>query len=159
MISLIAAYAHGRVIGKQGTIPWHLPDDMQYFKRTTSGHTIVMGYTTFASLGRPLPKRRNVVLTRRHTLEQPGIEVAHSIEDVLSLGDVFIIGGEEVYRQFLPLADRLYITEIELDVEGDRFFPAWDQQSFTLRASQEGLVDEKNPFPHTFFVYERKRPS
>jgi dihydrofolate reductase len=160
MISLLVAYAHGRVIGKDGKIPWRLPNDSRYVKRVTTGHTVVMGRTTFESIGRPLPNRRNVVLTRHNTLEIPGVEVVHSVEEVLALNDgldaLFVLGGENVYRQFLPLADRLYITEIDYKTEGDTFFPEWDRDAFRLVSRQEGVLDEKNTLPHTFYVYERK---
>jgi dihydrofolate reductase len=157
MISLIVAYAHGRVIGYAGKIPWRLPNDARYFKHVTTGHTVVMGRKTFESIGRPLPQRRNIVLTRIATIDQAGIEVVHSKQDVLALAeDIFIIGGEAIYREFIDVADRLYITEIALDTEGDTFFPAWDPQDFTLVFAQEGILDEKNVLPHSFSVYQRK---
>jgi len=161
MISIIVAYAKGRVIGKNGTIPWHLPNDSQYFKRTTTGHTVVMGRKTFESLRRPLPNRRNVVLTSSRTFAAPDVEVVHCVDDVLALGnrdDVFIIGGESIYRQFVEVADRLYITEIDVEVDGDTFFPEWDRESFMLVSVQAGILDERNTLHYTFFVYERKIP-
>ena len=162
MISIIVAYAHGRVIGKNGAIPWHLPNDSQHFKRITSGHIVVMGRKTFESIRRPLPNRRNVVLTSSRTFAASGVEVVHCVDDVLVLGNndnVFIIGGESVYRQFLEVADRLYITEIDIEVDGDIFFPEWDRESFTLVSAQAGILDERNTLPHTFFIYERKIPA
>ena len=157
MISIIVAYANGRVIGRQGRIPWHLPDDLQHFKRITSGHTIVMGRKTYASIGHPLPQRRNIVLTHSDEIDILGFEVVHSKEEVLALGDVFIIGGASLYRHFLEFAELLYITEVALDIEGDTFFPAWSPENFTLISSQEGTLDEKNSIPHTFLLYERKK--
>ena len=162
MISIIVAYAKGRVIGKNGSIPWRLPNDSQYFKRVTTGHTVVMGRKTFESLRRPLPNRRNVVLTSSSTFAAPGVEVVHNVDDVLVMGrhdDVFIIGGEGVYRQFLEVADRLYITEIDVEVDGDTFFPEWDREAFTLVSAQPGILDERNTLPHKFFVYNRKTPT
>ena len=156
MINIIVAYANGRVIGKDGKIPWRLPDDIQHFKRITSGNIVVMGRKTFESIGRPLPCRRNIVLTSSTTLAPPGVEVVHHKDDVLALGDVFIIGGESVYRQFLEVAERLYITEIALEIDGDAFFPEWNRQSFTLVSAQPGVVNEQNTLPHTFYVYERE---
>lgn len=157
MISLIVAYAHGRVIGHAGKIPWRLPNDARYFKRVTTGHTIVMGRKTFASIGRPLPQRRNIVLTRDAASNLAGIEVMHSKQDVLALtDDVFVIGGEAIYRQFLDVAERLYITEIDLATEGDTFFPAWEPQDFTLVFAHDGVLDEKNREPHSFYVYQRR---
>ncbi|GAC1385694.1 MAG: dihydrofolate reductase [Ktedonobacteraceae bacterium] len=157
MISIIVAYANGRVIGKEGKIPWHLPDDLQYFKRITSGHTIVMGRKTCEAIGRPLPHRRNIVLTHNCYMHLPGFEVVHSTQEVLALGDVFIIGGESVYGQFLAIAERLYITEITREINGDAFFPAWDDRLFTRVSRQEAILDEQNMLPHTFYVYERKK--
>lgn len=156
MISLLVAYANGRVIGKDGKMPWHLPNDLRYVKNTTTGHTVVMGRKTFESIGRPLPNRRNVIMTRNKDFSAPGVEVVHSKADVLALGDVFILGGANVYAQFLDVADRLYITKIDLDTEGDTFFPEWDRDAFTLVSATEGVLDEKNTHPHTFYVYERK---
>jgi dihydrofolate reductase len=157
MISIIVAYANGRVIGRQGRIPWHLPDDLQHFKRITSGHTVVMGRKTYQSIGHPLPQRRNVVLTRHHELAGVDLEVVHSKEEVLALGNIFIIGGASLYGQFLEFTERLYITEVALDVEGDAFFPAWNSADFTLISSREGVLDKKNTIPHTFLLYERKQ--
>ncbi len=157
MISLIVAYAHGRVIGKDGKIPWRLPNDLRYVKRTTSGHTIVMGRATFESIGHPLPNRRNVVLTYDRTLTIPGVEVVHSVEEALALDDdLFVLGGEKVYREFLPLADRLYITEVDYKTDGDTYFPEWDRSAFRLISTQAGALYEKNTLSHTFYVYERK---
>jgi dihydrofolate reductase len=160
MIGLLVAYAHGRVIGKDGTIPWRLPNDLRYVKRLTTGHTVVMGRKTFDSIGRPLPNRRNIVLSHDTTLTLPGVEVVHSVEEALRLvagqDDLFVLGGESIYRQFLPLADRLYITEVDYTTEGDTFFPEWDRSAFHLISQQAGTLDEKNTLPHVFYVYERK---
>jgi len=120
-----------------------------------------MGRKTFESIGHPLPQRRNVVLTSSMTFALPGVEVVHCIDDVFELGNpgnVFIIGGESVYRQFLEVAERLYITEIALEIDGDAFFPEWDRQSFKLVSTQTGVLDEQHTLPHTFFTYERKNP-
>ena len=161
MISMIAAYARQRVIGMKGTVPWQLPADSRYFQRTTTGHTVVMGRKTFESINQqPLPKRRNIVLTNNPTFTAQGVEIAHSVEDVLALdepGEVFIIGGSYIYQLFLDRADRLYITTIDLEVEGDTFFPPWNPADFTLLSQKPGLLDARNTLPHTFFVYERRR--
>lgn len=157
MISLLVAYAKGRVIGKDGQMPWHLPNDLKYVKRTTTGHTVVMGRKTFESIGRPLPDRRNVILTRNTDYRVAGAEVVHRKADVLALGDVFILGGADVYAQFLPEADRLYITKLDLDVDGDTFFPAWNRDDFRRISKTEGTLDENNTIPHTFYVFERIR--
>ncbi|UIO41224.1 dihydrofolate reductase [Brevibacillus brevis] len=156
MISLIVAYARNQVIGKDGDMPWHLPADLKNVKELTTGKTIVMGRKTFESIGKPLPNRRNVVLTRSQDFHPEGVDVVHTKEEVLSMGDVIIFGGSEIYRQFLDVVDRLYITEIDLETEGDTFFPAWDRDAYTLVDKREGIVDEKNVHPHAFYVYERK---
>lgn len=158
MISLVAAYANGRVIGKAGQLPWHLPADSRYFKQLTMGHTVVMGRKTFDSMGQPLPGRRNVVMTGRRDFSYPGVEVVHDVAAALALADTtefFVVGGEDIYRQFLPFADRLYITEIELEVAGDTFFPAWDERSFRLISQRSGHLDARNTLPHTYLIYER----
>ncbi|MFG0213588.1 dihydrofolate reductase [Brevibacillus porteri] len=156
MISLIVAYARNQVIGKDGDMPWHLPADLKNVKELTTGKTIVMGRKTFESIGKPLPNRRNVVLTRSQDFHPEGVDVVHTKEEVLAIGDVIIFGGSEIYRQFLDVVDRLYITEIDLETEGDTFFPAWDRDAYTLVDKREGIVDEKNVHPHAFYVYERK---
>ncbi|BAH45364.1 dihydrofolate reductase [Brevibacillus formosus] len=156
MISLIVAYARNQVIGKDGDMPWHLPADLKNVKELTTGKTIVMGRKTFESIGKPLPNRRNVVLTRSQDFHPEGVDVVHTKEEVLAMGDVIIFGGSEIYRQFLDVVDRLYITEIDLETEGDTFFPAWDRDAYTLVDKREGIVDEKNVHPHAFYVYERK---
>jgi dihydrofolate reductase len=162
MISMIAAYARHRVIGMNGAVPWRLPADSRYFQRTTMGHTVVMGRKTFDSINQqPLPKRRNVVITNSSTFTAPGVEIVHSAQDVLALddpGEVFIIGGSYIYQLFLERADRLYITTIDLEVEGDTFFPAWNPADFTLLSQKPGRLDARNTLPYTFFIYERKRP-
>ena len=155
MISLIAAYAHRRVIGKNGQVPWNLPADSRYFQQTTLGQTVVMGRKTFESLDEPLSRRRNIVLSSDPTFHPIGAEVLQTKAEVLALGDVWIIGGEQIYRLFLDVADRLYLTEIDLEVEGDTFFPEWDYTAFRLFSQRDGVIDEQNPYPHTYLVYER----
>ncbi|MFP3390043.1 dihydrofolate reductase [Brevibacillus sp. SIMBA_040] len=157
MISLIVAYAKGQVIGKDGDMPWHLPADLKNVKELTTGKTIVMGRKTFESIGKPLPNRRNVVLTRSRDFHPDGVDVVHTKEEVMALGDVIIFGGSEIYRQFLDVVDRLYITEIDLQTEGDTFFPQWDREAYTLVDKREGIVDEKNQVPHTFYTFDRKK--
>ena len=131
LIGIVAMTAH-RLIGKDGTLPWHLPDDLAYFKNTTSGHAIVMGRKTFDSIGRPLPKRQNIVITRDRTWSHPGVQVIHDpseLRDVITApGDVFIIGGAEIYQVFLPHLDALLITHVKADHEGDTFFPAYESE-------------------------------
>ncbi|WP_289138922.1 dihydrofolate reductase [uncultured Brevibacillus sp.] len=157
MISLIVAYAKNQVIGKDGDMPWQLPADLKNVKELTTGKTIVMGRKTFKSIGKPLPNRRNVVLTRSRDFHPEGVDVVHTKEEVIALGDVIIFGGAEIYRQFLDVVDRLYITEIDLETEGDTFFPQWDREAYTMVDKREGIVDEKNQVPHTFYTFDRKK--
>lgn len=160
MISMIAAMAEGRVIGEGGSMPWHLPADLQHFKKITSGHPILMGRKTFDSIGRPLPKRRNIVLTRDKSFSAEGVEVIHDFSSVTSLmkeeEEFFVIGGATIYEQLLPKAERLYITDIHHSFNGDTFFPAIDRKNWVAISEEKGIVDEKNQYPHTFLVYERK---
>lgn len=158
MISMIAAMDEQRVIGHQNTMPWHLPAELQYFKTTTMGHTVVMGRKTFESIGRPLPGRRNVVLTRQRDWQAVGVDVIHAVEElaVQEGEELFIIGGAELYRTMMPRADRLYVTRIQASFEGDAFFPEIDPAIWESVSEKPGIVDEKNQYPHTFFVFERR---
>jgi len=129
-VTLIAALGRNRVIGKDGTMPWHLPEDLKHFKALTMGHPMIMGRKTFDSIGRPLPGRRSIVITRDRAWRVPGVEVAHSFDEALDLAGpadrVFVIGGGEVYAVSLPFADRLELTEVDAEPEGDTWFPEWD---------------------------------
>lgn len=147
---LIAALSRNRVIGKEGKLPWHIPEDLRRFKRLTTGHTVLMGRKTFESLGKPLPNRRNVVLTSRTI---PGIETYSSIPAALeALADeekVFVIGGGEIFRQFLERVDGWYLTIVEKEVEGDVFFPPYEH----LIGSQFLLVNKEEHEGFTFLDY------
>lgn len=128
-LTLIVARARNGVIGRHGKLPWHLPLDLAFFKRTTLGHPILMGRKTWESLGRPLPGRENIVITRDARYQAPGARVVHSIEEALkqvSAPEVFVIGGAEIYALALPIAQRVLVTEIDADVEGDTWFPSLD---------------------------------
>lgn len=128
-LTAIVAMTPDRVIGRGGTLPWHLPEDLAFFKRTTSGHPIVMGRKTFESIGKPLPKRRNIVLTRDKSWTAPGVEVIHDPADLTDLpgleGKVFIIGGSEIYAAFLPMLGDLLISHVFESHEGDTVFPEY----------------------------------
>ena len=121
-----------RVIGRAGTLPWHLPEDLAFFKRTTTGHPIVMGRKTFESIGRPLPRRRNIVLTRDPAWSAPGVEVIHNPGQLLQLPNleerIFIIGGAEIYAAFLPLTEELLVSHLFTHHEGDTYFPAFEHE-------------------------------
>jgi dihydrofolate reductase len=162
LVSLIAAVATNRVIGREGKIPWRVPADIAYFKRVTMGHSLIMGRKTFQAIGKPLPGRRNIVLTRDPSYQASGCMTARSLEEALghATGDeVFVIGGAEVYALFLPRADRLYITHVDRAVTGDELFPAFDEREWTVVESASGTVDRTNPLPHRFVIYQRRAPS
>jgi dihydrofolate reductase len=156
-LTLIVAYDRTRGIGINNTLPWHLPEDLAYFKCVTSGHPIIMGRKTFDSIGRPLPNRRNIVITRNAEWAQPGVEMAASLEEAVRLGgdDAFIIGGAEIFVQALPLAQRLLVTEVHGDFHCDTFFPAIDaaQWKETTRQPQHS---EKSGIDFAFVAYERQ---
>jgi dihydrofolate reductase len=158
-ITLIAAMARGRVIGRDNGLPWRLPDDLKFFMRSTLGRTVLMGRKTFESLpGGPLKNRLNVVLTRRTDYRPDGCEVVHSVEEALARyggGELMVAGGAEVYALFLPHADRMLLTEIDAVVEGDAFFPEWDTGDWTLVASEHHPADERHAHPFTFNTYIR----
>lgn len=159
MISLIVAHDHNHVIGYENGMPWHLPGDLQYFKQKTMGKPMIMGRKTFESIGRPLPGRRNIVVTRDANYRADGIETATSIEEALALaGDVpeiMIIGGEQIFRLSMELTDRIYITKINHSFKGDTFFPTYTDD-FVLVSSQE---PETAPEGYTFQyqIYERRQ--
>jgi dihydrofolate reductase len=165
MISLIVATAKNRVIGKDNRMPWRLPADMAYFKQTTMGHPVVMGRKTYESIGKQLSGRRNIILTRDPDFRAEGCEICHSIEAVLAVArsgeeqEFFIIGGDSVYSALFPFADRLYLTLIEKDFEGDAFFPEIDAQKWRLVSQTQGETNEKNPYEYSFLIYEAATPS
>ena len=157
MISFVVAYSQNQVIGQGNQLPWYLPNDLKHFQKITLGKTIVMGRKTFLSIGRPLPKRTNVVLTKQLDFSAPGIEVAHTKSDILARPeDVYIIGGAQIFSLFLDVVDRMYITEIETEIAGDTFFPIWDHSVFQLIDKKAGVLDDQNTLPHTFYTFERK---
>lgn len=161
MISLIAAIGKNNELGKDNTLLWHLPADMKYFKDTTALHAVVMGRKTFESLGKPLPNRRNVLITRDVNYKQKGVEIVHSLAGALDLfpdqnEEIFIIGGGELYKQTIPIADKLYITHINAeDAEADSFFPEIIPIVWNEISHKEHKRDDKNPFSYTFSIYEK----
>jgi dihydrofolate reductase len=165
IVSLIAALARNRVIGKNNDLPWRLPDDMQFFMRTTRGHHVIMGRKNYESIPekfRPLPHRTNVIVTRQSDYRAPGCTVVHSVEEALKLArkdgekEVFIIGGAEIYRASLPYADRMYLTEIDAEIEGDTFFPEIDKNEWKEVSRQHHPADDRHAFAFDFVLYERK---
>lgn len=159
-ISIIVATSKNNVIGRDGGIPWHLSADLKRFKALTTGHPIVMGRRTFESIGRPLPGRRNIIITRSVNNIIEGCDVVKSVEDLLndaSLdGEVFIIGGGEIYRQFLPYAKKVYLTEVETEIaDGDTFFPELNLMEWMEVGRESHEADEKNDFNYAFVDYVR----
>ncbi len=150
-----------RVIGRDNALPWRLPEDLRYFRRVTTGHPVIMGRRNHESIGRPLPQRLNIVLSRDPGFRAPGCVVAGSLEAALAAAgddpEIFIIGGAELYAQTLALADRLYLTLIDAEFEGDARFPEFDRRDWRTVAREDRAPDEQNPFRYSFVVLERKR--
>ena len=159
MISIIVAVAKNGVIGDKNSLLWHLREDMIHFRTITSGHPVVMGRKTYDSIGRPLPKRTNVVITRDTNLTIEGCTMAHSLEEAVALFDkseeVFIIGGARIYRQALPLADRIYLTVIDKEYEGDTSFPEIDYSQWREYSREEFARGEEFEHPFSFITLER----
>jgi dihydrofolate reductase len=160
MLSGLVAMDKNRLIGRDNDLPWRLPADLAYFKKVTMGHPIIMGRKTFEAIGRPLPGRRNIIVTRNKQYEQPGCEVLYSIEDIYKVGsgteEVFVIGGAEIFKEVLPMMDRLYITYIDEEFEGDTYFPNINESEWRMISEEPGITDEKNPYHYRFVVYEKQ---
>jgi len=160
-LSIIVAMAKNRVIGKENDMPWHLPADLQHFRKITSGKPIIMGRKTYESIGRPLPNRHNIIVSRNRDYEAEGCDVVCSLEEAVEkageVEELFIIGGGFLYEQTLNQADRLYLTFIDLEVDGDTFFPEYAHLPLKKVASETHTKDEKNPHDHEFaeFIVER----
>lgn len=159
MISVIVAVAENGTIGDKNALLWHITEDMKHFRSRTTGHPVVMGRKTYDSLGRPLPNRTNVVITRQElTIE--GCEVVHSLEEALALfteeEEVFIIGGAQIYAEAMRVADRFYLTVVEHPYEGDARFPAWNPEEWQLIESERFARGADYPYPFRFETYERK---
>jgi dihydrofolate reductase len=161
IVSLIVAVATNNVIGSEGDLPWHLPDDLRNFKHLTSGKPVVMGRKTFDSIGRPLPERRNVVITRDPGYGAPGCDIVASPEAAMALLDdaeeVMIIGGGQVYAAFLPLADRVYFTRVRAEVDGDVTFPELDENEWQLVSSDAHCADDAHRYAFDMMLFERRR--
>jgi dihydrofolate reductase len=163
-ISIIVAVAENGVIGAGNQLIWHLPEDLKNFKRLTTGHHIIMGRKTYESIGRPLPNRVNVIVTRNRDYEQERCLFASSLEQAVNISDngyeteSFIIGGGEIYRQALPLADKIYLTRVHQSFEGDVYFPELDENEWKILNKKEFQPDEKHKYPFTIFEMERKGP-
>jgi len=161
-VSCIVATAKNNVIGKDNKIPWYLPADLKYFKKCTLDHHIIMGRNCFESIGRALPKRTNVIVTRDMFYTVSNCMIAHSVGEALSIAEdngeeeAFIIGGGQIYEQTIDLWDKLYLTEVDLEVDGDVFFPKVDLSEWKMIKKQDCKKDEKNSHNYSFQQYERK---
>lgn len=159
IISMISAMSKGRVIGLNGTMPWHLPADLANFKRITMGSPVIMGRKTYDSIGMPLPGRKNIVLSRSDGFSIKGCDVVSDLDSALELANdenqIFIIGGQQLYQQALPLAQRLYLTHIDAQFEGDTFFPDYSLIEWVQLSLDKHPADDKNPWPYRFEILER----
>jgi dihydrofolate reductase len=158
-LSIIAAMDRNRVIGKDNQLPWRLPNDLSFVQEITMGHAIVLGRKNYESIGKALPGRRNIIMTRDKDFKAEGCEISHSIEDVMLLcryeEEVYIFGGAEIYYAFLPYVDRMYLTHIDHDFEGDTFFPIYNETLWREVDHKVGVVDQKNRYNHIFLTYDR----
>lgn len=159
MLSIIAAVAQNGVIGDRNALLWHISEDMKHFKALTTGHPVVMGRKTWESLGRPLPNRVNVVITRQ-AIEIPGCRVVHSLDEAVALfaadEEIFIIGGAQIYAEALPRAGRLYLTRVFRDYEGDTCFPEWNEAEWQLAETESFPCGKAYPWPFAFERWERR---
>jgi dihydrofolate reductase len=158
-ISIIAAMAENRVIGINNTLPWHLPADLKHFRQITTGHHVIMGRRNYESIGKPLPNRTNIVVTRNHDYRAPGCVVAHSLEEAVERAhadpEIFIIGGADLYRQSFACSDRLYLTLVHANVAGDTYFPDFDPHQWNEIMRERHEADDKNPYAYSFLAYDR----
>ncbi|RIK75782.1 MAG: hypothetical protein DCC68_20575 [Planctomycetota bacterium] len=165
MLSILVAASTSGVIGRDNALPWRLSADLRRFRRLTTGHAIVMGRKTYESIGRPLPERTNLVVTRQRDFAAPGCVVVDTIDAAIQRAheihgehdEIFIVGGADIFRQTLDRADRLYLTRVEADVPGDTYLPPIDVSHWRLVEQSHHAADDKNDHPHTFAVYDRVR--
>lgn len=159
MISLIAAMGRDRVIGAHNTLPWRLPADMRHFRRVTMGKAVLMGRKTFESLGKPLAGRANIIITRDPAYAAPGCRVVHSVAEALAAAganaEIMVLGGADIFVQFLPFAARMYLTYVHGDFDGDAFFPAFDTSAWVETERTEHAADAENPHACSFVTLER----
>ncbi len=161
MISFIVAMDKNHIIGRDNQLPWHLPADLAFFKRVTMSHPIVMGRKTHESIGRVLPGRENIILTRDPSYAADGCTIIHSVDEIKEIEqtkneELFVIGGAEIFKETFKIADRLYITLIDEEFEGDTYFPEFNQKDWTIVSKEKGLKDEKNPYNYHFVIYDKK---
>jgi len=162
IISCIVAIAKNNVIGKDNQIPWYLPSDLKYFKKVTTGHHVIMGRKCYESIGKPLPNRTNIIITRDPFFISSNCLIARNIKEALEMAldngetEAFIIGGGQIYEQTADFWDKFYLTEVDLDAEGDIFFPELDLNEWTLTSKECHQKDEKNEFDYCYNVYDRR---
>ena len=165
-LSLVWAMAQNRVIGRNNSLPWHLPEDLKYFKRITMGKPVIMGRKTYESIGKPLPGRANIVITRNPNVSIEDVRVVNSLNQAMTLcesiaeidgvAEAMVIGGAEIYALAMPLADRLYLTEVHAEVEGDATFPEFDRSLWDEVARADFEASESNPYDYSFLVLDKK---
>ena len=165
-LSLMVAKASNNVIGRNNKLPWYLPNDLKYFKQVTFGKPVIMGRKTWDSLGKPLPGRTNIVITRQPDFQAEGAKVVATLEEAVTMAEnvafiegqeeAVIMGGAEIYSLALPQADRLYLTEVHANVEGDTFFPEYDASEWQQIAREDFVAEGPNPYDYSFVVYERQ---
>ncbi len=159
VISIIAALAENRVIGVNNTLPWRLPNDLRHFRRLTTGHAIILGRKNYESIGKPLPERTNIIITRNRDFRADGCPIAHSLDEALVLAgndpEIFVIGGAEIYRAALARADRLYLTRVHAAIAGDTFFPEFDETEWREISHARHEPDERHAYAYSFVVLER----
>ncbi|GAA0611235.1 dihydrofolate reductase DfrA [Virgibacillus siamensis] len=162
MISLLVAMDKNKTIGLNNDLPWHLPNDLKFFKQKSTGNTIIMGRKTYESMGKPLPNRKNVVLTKKQMDFPDEVNVIHDVDTIYDWNndnpekELLVIGGANIFKQVLPYADRMYITWIEASFEGDTFFPDFSPSNWKLTSKVKGEKNEKNPYEYYFLQYDRK---
>ena len=164
-LALIVAVAQNRVIGRDNKLPWYLPNDLKYFKQTTLGKPVIMGRKTYESIGKPLPGRTNIVITRQTDYQPEGVKVVSSVEDAIKVAEsvclidgqeeAMVMGGAEIYGLTLPHCERLYLTEVHAEVEGDAWFPEYDKREWAEVTREDFKAEGPNPFDYSFVVYER----
>ncbi len=157
-LCIIAAVSKNGVIGRNGQLPWHLSSDLKHFRVLTTGHTLIMGRKTYESIGRPLPQRRSIVLSRDDDFHADGVEIVRSFDEALASAadDIrFVIGGAAIYSLALPRADRLHLTRVHATIEGDVRFPDFDPRNWRLTEDDRHEADDRNPYPYSFQRYDR----
>jgi dihydrofolate reductase len=163
-LSLIVAAGTNNVIGKDGKMPWHLPNDLKYFKNTTWAMPVIMGRKTFESMGKPLSGRKNIIITRQRGYHPEGAVAVQNLKDALFVAketdvkEVFVIGGGEIYKMVWEKANRIYLTRVKMEMEGDTYFPAIDPKEWRMVSKKDVDADERNAYPHSFQLWERIFP-